>query len=205
MFSTIRCLTFLLTSVTLGSLIWAKSELSIRNEKLNETEAVSVQMIAPPPAVNQQSLEVAFEAYQFKRDYPAPFPRFDRTIGDRGITEKKAYENYKTVKIGPTAFESWSILGSTLAHEIEIHCHQNFLLITIADYLGLEGTTLAEQEAYLWEINQAKRFGLVPSETYLIETTIKRYYPLNFVKSNRPQVSRGFIDYLVRSSVLARE
>ena len=98
---------------------------------------------------------------------------------------------------------SWSILGSTLGHEIEIHGNQSFLKITLADSsntLRLNakrvvgqwipawkpsaresfeamGTWHAEREAYMYEVLSARRFGLTPYEQQAIKRVMKEYFP----------------------------
>src|SRR5690606_25474533 len=79
--------------------------------------------------------------------------------------------------IGPSAFASWALLGSTLAHEIEVHCHQNFTLIRLFDIAGWEGTENAEREAYAHELAHADRFGLTSDDRYSIAQTLQYYYP----------------------------
>jgi hypothetical protein len=81
------------------------------------------------------------------------------------------------VFVGPTAFSSWGMLGSTLAHEVEVHCRQNFPLIVLKDQLGLDGTVEAEREAYEYEIQNAGRFGLDHRDQNLIAATVEYYYP----------------------------
>jgi len=204
MFSHLRIFVILLTTSIIGALAWAKYDITAQNNREKNSRSIIMQLIAPPPSIGQQALEVAVEAFHVRRDVDAPWPHFNQALDDRGLTEKRAFEYSKIVKIGPSAFESWSILGSTLAHELEIHCNQNFFLITLADYFGLQGTNLAEREAYLWEITQAKRFGLIKSEAFLIESTLNRYYPLDFTQNNRPEISRLLARYLVRASTISR-
>jgi len=86
---------------------------------------------------------------------------------------------YKTkILLGPEAFVSWGILGSTLAHEIEIHCKQNVYLIILKDLLNLDGTKYAEREAYSHEINNKERFNLTDEEVNSIEEVMNQFYSL---------------------------
>ena len=78
---------------------------------------------------------------------------------------------------GPVAFESWALLGSTLAHEIEIHCEQSFLLIRLMDTVGFSGTLSAEREAYMHEISNRERFNLSEYEIANIRNTMNYFYP----------------------------
>ena len=82
------------------------------------------------------------------------------------------------VTVGPAAFESWGLLGSTLAHELEVHCQQNFTYIRLLDLLGLDGTLKAEREAYQHELSNAGRFHLGEVERENIKATMDFYYPV---------------------------
>ena len=79
--------------------------------------------------------------------------------------------------IGPAAFASWSLLGSTLAHELEVHCRQNFTLIRMQDLMGAQGTLKAERDAYAHELAHAERFNLSKIERMNIQATMDFYYP----------------------------
>jgi hypothetical protein len=82
-----------------------------------------------------------------------------------------------TVYIGRDAFENWSVLGSTLGHEIEIHCQQSFFMIHLFDLFGFDGTGEAERQAYLYELANAERFGLGQYDQNLILSTMSYFYP----------------------------
>ena len=104
-------------------------------------------------------------------------PFFDPNLEDRGLTTLRGWGHKLEVSVGPAAFESWGLLGSTLAHEIEIHCNQNFTLIRAMDLVGMEGTFNAEREAYNHELKNAKRFHLSEIEQTNIKATLDFYYP----------------------------
>ncbi len=189
----------------MGAMFWANTGIknAIRDEML--THSIEVEVNATPPEMSQTSIELALIAYGFDLSQSGAHPSFEGKLSDRGITEKMGYEQGKTVKIGPSAFDSWALLGSTLSHELEIHCQQNFFLISIADSLGLYGTSLAEREAYEWELKQGKRFGLISDEQKLIRATLESYYPRDFRFSNKPKFQKSFASYLVKSSFLAAD
>ncbi|RYZ81305.1 MAG: hypothetical protein EOP04_24245 [Proteobacteria bacterium] len=98
-------------------------------------------------------------------------------LEDRGLTTLNGYGKKLEVTIGPAAFTSWAVLGSTLAHEVEIHCNQNFSLIRMKDMLGLEGTNGAEREAYMHELSNSDRFKLKEADQASIRETMEYYYP----------------------------
>ncbi len=78
------------------------------------------------------------------------------------------------VSIGPAAFSSFAMLGSTLAHELEIHCQQNIYKIKLDSDLfdnHFEQEKIAERFAYQHEINNKERFGLSYQEIEFIKQT----------------------------------
>ena len=129
------------------------------------------------PVPGQNAVDVAMAIYGISKPADAEQPIFDSKLQDRGLTVKSSWFGKTQVYIGPSAFSSWSMLGSTLAHEVEIHCRQNFPLIFIKDQIGLDGTSDAEREAYRYEILNASRFGLNGRDTSLIAATVDYYYP----------------------------
>ena len=113
---------------------------------------------------------------------------FNPKLDSRGVVKFAGIGGYCEVEIGPYAFRSEGLLGSTLAHELEGHCNQNHLYIALLDSLSFFwavplGTGLAEQEAYRIEINGRERFGLSDDENEVIEYFLDDYAP-SFKKSN---------------------
>ncbi len=139
--------------------------------------ASSIVVPVSPPAPGQEAVDLAMEIFKISIPEGAERPRFDPALKDRGLTVKSTWMSKTKVFIGPTAFSSWGMLGSTLAHEVEIHCRQNFPLIVLKDQLGLGGTVEAEREAYEHEIRNAARFGLDHRDQNLIAATVEYYYP----------------------------
>ncbi len=137
----------------------------------------SVEAPEGQPVASQESIDLAMALYQISRPSDAIAPVFNPELKDRGLTVKSSWFGKTKVFIGPSAFVSWAMLGSTLAHEVEIHCRQNFPLIYLKDQLGLDGTSDAEREAYRHEILNASRFGLNGRDTGLIAATVDYYYP----------------------------
>lgn len=138
-----------------------------------------------PPQKNNNSIWIAMKMYNIELPKNTKKPYFSEDTTDRATTtfsdniyeaiSKEAIE----VKIGPSAFTSWAILGSTIAHEVEIHCNQSPLLIIAQDYLNLNGTANAERKAYIHEILHADRFGLKTIELLEIKATLQIYYGQN--------------------------
>ena len=141
---------------------------------------------APPsvPSMNQESIDLALVLYSITVPLSAHHQIYDPTLQDRGLTSRRAFMDKAQVSIGSAAFTSWALLGSTLAHELEIHCQQNFLTIYVMDLLGMDGTAAAERQAYMHEIDNAKRFGTSTVDAAMIADTVQFYYP-------ERQASRG--------------
>lgn len=165
----------------------------------------NVKVIAPDegrPTANQESIDSAMEIYAIKSPQNTKWPLWDGELEDRGLTAGGLILSDRYVYIGPAAFTSWGMLGSTLAHEIEVHCNQSFLKIITLDgiersYLSARnlignfipaikpsvkevferGTWRAERDAYQYELKSAKRFGLKEREVFSISHVMSMYYP----------------------------
>jgi hypothetical protein len=144
-----------------------------------DLRSAQVAVVAPKmkPAVAQESIDLALELYGISVPGNVEHPILDAELKDRGLTTRSAFLEKAQVSIGPSAFTSWALLGSTLAHEIEVHCQQNFFTIYVMDTLGLDGTGEAERQAYAHELRNATRFGLDAADADLIADTMEFYYP----------------------------
>ncbi|MBP9707785.1 MAG: hypothetical protein KBD78_09075 [Oligoflexales bacterium] len=149
------------------------------SEFLNSASSVEIEMDSEwIPEVGQSSVDIALAAFSINVPSNVSDPKLNRDISDRGITFKRSIDELFQVEIGPAAFSSWSLLGSTLAHEVEVHCNQDFLAIYFLDVLGFEGTALAERSAYAYELAHAEYFRLSAMEKLAIIETKEDYYPL---------------------------
>ncbi|SMF21571.1 hypothetical protein [Pseudobacteriovorax antillogorgiicola] len=138
-------------------------------------------LVVPPesaPELSQESVDIALALFNIQIPAGTKHPTFDPNLQDRGLTTLRGWGSKLEVTVGPAAFESWGLLGSTLAHELEVHCRQSFTLIRALDLLGLDGTLMAEREAYLHELNNAGRFHLGQIERENIQATMDFYYPV---------------------------
>jgi hypothetical protein len=151
----------------------------IHSRALFEAEMAAVRVIPPEgkPEVSQESIDLAIAIYGIKVPNSASWPVLDMNLKDRGLTSRGAYVEKADVSIGPAAFSSWSLLASTLGHELEIHCQQNFLFVYLMDVMMLDGTGSAEREAYIYELRNARRFGLDIIDAEMIAETMEYYYP----------------------------
>lgn len=133
--------------------------------------------LAGVPTPGDEAVAIAMQYFGIQGPDGMPSPRFAPDFEDRGLTECTAWSRYCSVVVGPAAFSSWAVLGSTLAHEIEVHGRQSFLGIWLMDQLGLDGLIYAERQAYQYELAMAHRFGTSQQDLDLIRVTMDHYYP----------------------------
>ena len=131
------------------------------------------------PSVTMESIHLAMMAFGIESPagMDGPYLVKEGLIENgyyRGLTVAEGWKP-TAVYIYESAFESWGLLGSTLAHEIEVHYNQRFLfakfmgLITLSD----KWENLLEAEAYNHEVVNQERFGLTISEVFRIKETQK--------------------------------
>lgn len=154
---------------------------------------IPVTSLKDTPDCGQDSINIAMDAFSIDIKGACQYPKFDTHLMDRGITSLKPNGEY-TVSIGPAAFESWSLLASSLAHELEVHCGQNFFIIRVLDGFGYHGTHRAEREAYTYELRNQIRFGHSQETAEDIVSTRDYYYPEHGATEN------SFMDWLVTPS-----
>lgn len=156
--------------------------------------------LAGEPSPSQSDINQALEAFDIRIPKNVKGPFFSSKLEDRGLTIRKGVMSDAVVYVGAEAFSSWALLGSTLAHEIEVHCRQNFLAIHFQNISGFDGTGHAEREAYGYELAHAERFGLTVYERDLISSTMMYFYPKRqnqFVQKLEP--IRFWLDRLAAS------
>jgi len=159
-----------------AALLDAKSQIDKNTRIVSDLRSYPVESPNGLPTLSQNSIDMALEIYNIHVPASAKHPVLNRELEDRGISSRAAWSDLITVEVGPSAFLSWGLLASTLAHELEVHCNQNFALINVMDRLGLNGTLNAEREAYKHELKNAKRFGLDANQQQLIKDTMDYYY-----------------------------
>ena len=164
---------------SIGSIFIVRQDLELREQFAHVLKGEET--VVPPtskPPMTQESIDIAIEMFKVSIPKNATHPTLDMKLEDRGLTTLNGFGKKLEVTIGPAAFTSWAVLGSTLAHELEIHCNQNFSLIRMKDMLGLEGTNGAEREAYMHELSNSERFKLKEGDQASIRETMEYYYPV---------------------------
>ncbi|RZA10253.1 MAG: hypothetical protein EOP10_35110 [Proteobacteria bacterium] len=155
----------------------AREALDLREQFAKGLSEVTVVPPSSKPPMTQESINMAMEMFAIKVPKNANSPTLDMALEDRGLTTLNGWGQKLEVTVGPAAFTSWAVLGSTLAHEIEIHCNQNFALIRMKDMIGLDGTNGAEREAYMHELSNSDRFHLKDADQSSIRATMDYFYP----------------------------
>ena len=94
------------------------------------------------------------------------------------------------VQIGDLAFASAGWLGSTIAHEVEVHVNRQIAMGRHAPASDEEGASIEEIEAYDFEIANQARFGVQPDEEKLVHRRRMAFY-LKLQSENRSRVDSG--------------
>ncbi len=162
------------------SLGWAKWQILQEEQLFQDLSLAQINNLDVAelrPEFNEESIAFATILYNIQIPKVVRNIEINKNIPDRGQTISLSWSAHPKVLIGENSFSSWSLLGSTLAHEIEVHCRQNVYLIRTLDIIGFDGTTEAERQAYLYEIKNAKRFGLKMMDQVMIYETLEYFYP----------------------------
>lgn len=179
-----------------------KENLEFHNYEKAMSEVEVIIPLSLPPQ-NQESIETALTLFSIQVPNTVEGPSYDSELSDRGLTTGGLVLPQKSVTVGPSAFTSWAVLGSTLAHELEVHVPQSFFVVVAQDHLSQwtfearriagkifpsfapsakdlfenDGTWKAERDAYMHEIKNAKRFGLSEDELASIWRVMNYFYP----------------------------
>ncbi|BBH52089.1 hypothetical protein JCM31447_05260 [Fluviispira sanaruensis] len=159
-----------------------KNQYKIMQENLIE---VPVLYPSTAPEKNNQCILLAMALFSIDKNKNSMQPVYDPSLNVRGLTSGMIFSPKKNIYIGDEAFENWGLLGSTLAHEVEIHGNQSFVEIEFINFLyhyvyefkynlllhlinksdvqyknKKIGTIKAEKEAYKYELKSKNRFSL---------------------------------------------
>jgi hypothetical protein len=94
------------------------------------------------------------------------------------------------VVIGDKAFRSPAWLGSTIAHEVEVHVNRQIAKGRRASASDEEGTSIEEVEAYDFELANQARFGMHADEGKLVRQRRMAFYR-TLQYENRRRVDAG--------------
>lgn len=158
-------------------------------------DIVNVRAFLDQPGFSMDSVDTAVSIYNI-RIPPGVRIALDPNEHDLGLI--RMYLGGAYVTLGRDTFRTWARLASTLAHEIEVHANQSFVLayvIGAADYVCtrlsgrkprsfsfLAGDTRLEREAYTYEVLNAERFGLTEHDVQSIISVREHWYPIENAK-----------------------
>ncbi len=101
---------------------------------------------------------------------------------------------FGTLELGPESFYSWSDLGVTLGHEIEVHWEKQFKIFgPMNPENWLQEYNMREVEADRYEISNSQRFGLSAVQVMHSEKQLDKHYSA-LTKENRRFVNKGIYD-----------
>ncbi len=191
---------FFATCAAIFGFILAYARADLEEERVFRRSMSAIKVLPPTgsPTPSQESVDLAIAMFGIEIPTSASHPEFDSNLEDRGLTTRSTFMDRAKVTIGPAAFSSWGLLGSTLAHELEVHCKQSFAAIWLLDFLRMDGVAVAEREAYQYEIAGADRFHLKASDVQLISETLDYYYPEDTDRAP-PKLSGKIRSWLARN------
>ena len=175
----------LLIATLLSLLSYFKLDLYEQQVFEMELRNIPVEMVGGVPDFTSQDVDLALVAFGILDTRYDKKVGLDPTVHARGVAIHGSYGGDAEIKVGLAAFSSWGLLGSTLAHEIEIHVNQNPFVVWLEDLTMGTGTIRAERAAYNHEMLSRDRFGLADYTVSGIEMTRDEHY--SFLDSNYPK------------------
>ncbi|MFZ2755071.1 MAG: RHS repeat-associated core domain-containing protein, partial [Lysobacteraceae bacterium] len=151
------------------------------------TEEIARWMLSPSP---EEKLKAAYAAIKYFKIVGEQYDIvYSPEIDDYGTMNP-----FGTLELGPASFYSWSDLGVTLGHEIEVHWERQFKIFGAMNPENwLQEYNMREVEADRYEISNAQRFGLSSAQIKNSEKQLNKHYgELN--RKNRGFVDKGIYD-----------
>ena len=140
------------------------------------TSKIAHQMVSNNPADRVSAAHSAMDYFGIKPDKATKSLaiEYDANFKDYGKTQLVNNQpGVGEVTLGPKAYITWSHLGSTLGHEIEVHWNQQFL--PFGNYSGSHEYDVREAAAYKYNLQNAQRFGNTPAEIQEFQDMYNRY------------------------------
>ena len=132
------------------------------------------------PPVSQASIIKAVNNFEIQIPMFSRYPSLDMDMDKSALGEARfsVLLNMCAPTIGPGAFTSWNMLGAILAHEVEVHCNQNWWKSYTDRIFGDDPTPMLEREAYIYTVLDRKRFHLTLEEQLDILAVMLYLYPV---------------------------
>jgi len=135
-----------------------------------------------------QAMTLAIEAYRIDTSGLSKLGgRLAYVVTDTTGREGGADDGHD-IRLTAAAFRSAAWLGSTLAHESEVHMNRHFLAGKV--HVSEEATAMQEIEAYDHELANAARFGLSEDEVKEIKGRRRAHYR-HLGSENRQRIDDG--------------
>lgn len=194
------CFFRLLSPIVFLGLLFVLSYLAYKEykgERELQNKMMRVTVVQPKfkPTPSQENLNLAMALYSIDVPEYLDGPYFDSELDLRGLILGYTFNKNRRVFVGSEAFSSFGLLGSTLAHEIEVHGNQSFIFAEILNQFGNGlrklcflsfvkipnnfGYHLAENEAYHFEAQSHTRFLLTQKEVEGILLTLQKIQALD--------------------------
>jgi hypothetical protein len=123
------------------------------------TEEIAQWMLSPDPDEKMKAVHAAIEHFNIRG---SGYSLFYAPTMDWATASSNPWGN---IELGPLSFRSWSDLGVTLGHEIEIHWEKQYKVNgAVTDGMYSQEWYMREVEADRYEIGNARRFGLSASQ-----------------------------------------
>ena len=139
------------------------------------------------PPISQASIIKAVDNFRIQVPMLSRYPKLDSDM-DKTLLGEAHYILFIHMcipTIGPGAFTSWGRLGAVLAHEVEVHCNQNWWKSNIDEMLQQDPTAMLEREAYKYTLLDNKRFQLTVREQLSIMYVMTYHYPVGDTNEQR--------------------
>jgi len=132
------------------------------------------------PPVSQESIIRAVNNFEIQVPMLSFYPSLDIDMDKTHLGEAYSIPllHMCVPTIGAGAFTSWGRLGSTLAHEVEVHCNQNWWRSSVEKLFLYDPNPMMEREAYTYTLLDSKRFHLTFLEQLNITYVMQLLYPI---------------------------
>jgi RHS repeat-associated protein len=140
------------------------------------TSKIAHQMVSNNPADRVSAAHSAMDYFGINPDKATKSLdiKYDANFRDYGKTQLVNNQpGVGEVTLGPRAYITWSHLGSTLGHEIEVHWNRQFL--PFGNYQGSHDYDVREAAAYKYNLENAQRFGNTAAEVQEFQDMYNRY------------------------------
>ncbi len=161
------------------------------NDLMNEAKSLeSNGKIAEAANTKQDAIDEAIKVYNIDTSKTTSV-KYDSSVSGEAVTTSDG-----KVSVGDDAFRDPAWLGSSVAHETEIHVSEQAKKGNW--YNGTQGTAIQEVEAYDHEIANGERFGTSEENMKDLKKRRKKYYD-SLSSDNKARVDGDPPDYTLKA------